>query len=138
MARLRRFPSTLPLQTESLALPLPLPLPLQLPLLSLIRAPAPKVFPMRRHAIRDFPPPLVELDRLRGFDAAHEGIALHLARRAERFDLPALVRVCDDLAVRRAVPVRLDRGVAAFDERLFGEDGVAADGVHVEAVTAHF
>lgn len=42
-----------------------------------------------------------------------------------------------DLAARRVVPVRLDRGVAAFDEGLFGEHGVAADGVDVEAVAAH-
>ena len=36
------------------------------------------------------------------------------------------------------MPVWFDRGVAAFDEGLLGEDGVAADCVDVEAVAAHF
>jgi hypothetical protein len=101
--RLDRFPRTLPLQTERLALPL-LPLALLLLLLSLLTlvcTSAPKVFAMCRHTIRDFPPPLVEFDRLRFLDATHESLALVLTGWTQRLDLPALVRVRDDLAVRR-------------------------------------
>lgn len=100
--RLNGFPRTSPLQVESLTLPLllPLPLPLQLPLLSLIRTSTPKVLSVRRHAIRDFPSPLVELDRLRGFNAAHQSIALELAWLAKRLDFPALIRMRYNFAVR--------------------------------------
>jgi hypothetical protein len=93
---------------------------------------------MRRHPIRDFPPPLVEFYRLRSFNTAHQTITLLLARRTERLDFPALVGVRDDFAVCGAVAVGLDGGVAAFDEGFGGEDGVAAGCVDVEAVAAHF
>jgi hypothetical protein len=92
---------------------------------------------VRWHPIRNLPPPLVKLDRLRSLDSTHENIPLLLTWRAKRFDFPALVGVCDDFAGCGAGTGGFDGGVAAFDEGGGGEERVAAGGVDVEAVAAH-
>lgn len=65
---------------------------------SLLSLAAPKILPVCWHSVRNLPSPLVELDRLRRFDAAHESFALVVAGRAEGSDFPALVGVGCQLA----------------------------------------